>query len=306
MTEDVISCLKKFGEALGSSSISSESVGLVKYDGICCHKLKVLDGLSDANLTLNELYESGVGRAVSKLKGEPGLLGKAARDLVLKWRNLLNDHLRRENIDVLPDLSEKNYQELDSPKKLQMLAITKDKCLEGKEIQRKLQKPPTAGTLKGPFLNGDANFMKTDHIPSPKADDVSKLTIRSNISSPLSETPSHSSSKEYVDKNSSSGGKTVKRKLSSGDKKDGSSDYLDSSSGLSFMECLTSISSNSSKRQTPKKTTPKSSKLKADEPASFFIPSKEFSKDIISSLSQPCVRPDAIHPDHQATLKGRL
>ncbi|VDN11328.1 unnamed protein product, partial [Dibothriocephalus latus] len=63
-------------------------------------KLKVLGTLNEVALTLSELSRSGVGRAVRRLKGEPGELGKAARNLLLKWKSLLDEHIKREDIVI--------------------------------------------------------------------------------------------------------------------------------------------------------------------------------------------------------------
>ena len=60
----------------------------------------MLRTLSEVTLTLSELSDSGVGKAVRLLKSQPGELGQLARSLVLKWKALLDEHIKRENIQM--------------------------------------------------------------------------------------------------------------------------------------------------------------------------------------------------------------
>ncbi|OON14989.1 transcription elongation factor S-II protein [Opisthorchis viverrini] len=69
-------------------------------------KLHVLGTLNEVTLTLSELSESGVGRAVSKLKSSPGELGSTARLLVTKWKRLLREHLAKESVQLPQDITE--------------------------------------------------------------------------------------------------------------------------------------------------------------------------------------------------------
>lgn len=62
--------------------------------------MQVLRTLADVKLTLGELSNSGVGRSVRRLKREPGELGRKSRELVIKWKALLDEHMKRENIDA--------------------------------------------------------------------------------------------------------------------------------------------------------------------------------------------------------------
>lgn len=57
----------------------------------------MLNTLNDVTLTLGELSKSGVGRAVRKLKKEPGLLGQTAKFILSKWKQLLDQHIEHEH-----------------------------------------------------------------------------------------------------------------------------------------------------------------------------------------------------------------
>ncbi|VDD84219.1 unnamed protein product [Mesocestoides corti] len=94
MAGDVVTALSRFGETLTDASVGRDT------------KLKVLRTLSGVALTLTELSNSGVGRAVRRLKAEPGELGETAKNLVTKWRALLDEHMKRENI-MIPNKVEK-------------------------------------------------------------------------------------------------------------------------------------------------------------------------------------------------------
>ncbi|CDS42112.1 transcription elongation factor b polypeptide 3 [Echinococcus multilocularis] len=97
MASDVGKALLRFTETLGDPSVDKEA------------KLKVLRTLDEVTLTLSELSNSGVGRAVRRLKSEPGELGQRARSLVIKWKALLDEHIKRGNIQI-PELMRKKQE----------------------------------------------------------------------------------------------------------------------------------------------------------------------------------------------------
>ncbi|VDM17203.1 unnamed protein product [Hydatigera taeniaeformis] len=99
MAADVEKALSRFSETLGDPNVDNEA------------KLKVLRTLDEVTLTLSELSKSGVGRSVRRLKSEPGELGLRARSLVIKWKALLDEHMRRENIKI-SDLMRENQGQL--------------------------------------------------------------------------------------------------------------------------------------------------------------------------------------------------
>ncbi|KAL5110091.1 Transcription elongation factor B polypeptide 3 [Taenia crassiceps] len=95
MAADIEEALSRFTGTLGDPSVDNEA------------KLKVLRTLDEVTLTLSELSKSGVGRAVRRLKSEPGELGQRARSLVIKWKALLDEHMKRENIQISDLMREK-------------------------------------------------------------------------------------------------------------------------------------------------------------------------------------------------------
>ncbi|VDK34003.1 unnamed protein product [Taenia asiatica] len=95
MAADIEEALSRFTGTLGDPSVDNEA------------KLKVLRTLDEVTLTLSELSKSGVGRAVRRLKSEPGELGQRARSLVIKWKALLDEHMKRENIQISELMREK-------------------------------------------------------------------------------------------------------------------------------------------------------------------------------------------------------
>ncbi|CAH8469318.1 unnamed protein product [Heterobilharzia americana] len=88
MSSSVVVALVKFCETLADKSVDVTS------------KLRVLSTLNEVTLTLSELSESGVGRAVRKLKNEPGELGQTACTLISKWKNLLSEHIKQESVNL--------------------------------------------------------------------------------------------------------------------------------------------------------------------------------------------------------------
>lgn len=51
--------------------------------------LKAIDKLFSLDVKVSHLQETGVGRTVNALRKEPGHVGKAARDLVNKWKEMV-------------------------------------------------------------------------------------------------------------------------------------------------------------------------------------------------------------------------
>lgn len=51
--------------------------------------LKAIDKLFSLDVKVSHLQETGVGRTVNALRKEPGHVGKAARALVYKWKEMV-------------------------------------------------------------------------------------------------------------------------------------------------------------------------------------------------------------------------
>ncbi|RTG80389.1 uncharacterized protein DC041_0006001 [Schistosoma bovis] len=268
MSASVVAALVKFGETLGDKSVDTSS------------KLRVLSTLNEVKLTLSELSESGVGRAVRKLKNEPGELGKTASTLILKWKNLLSEHIKQESINIsVPKDSEK----CDVNETSKSLRQTSSRGKSASVISEK-----TINSTKSPENNLGRNVQHLDDDVVPNAQNIRYftqlqllvvfqtvllLTIRAHI-------------------------------LSKKRKSTDIVDSIDSSSGMSFMDSLNvnantrthrkkkcnliSASSDDSQQGVDRKLdiTPLNIPLR---------PSEAFSAEIISSLSEPVSRPDVVH-----------
>ncbi|KAH8849523.1 Transcription elongation factor B polypeptide 3 [Schistosoma japonicum] len=286
MSASVVSALVKFGETLVDKSVDAHS------------KLRVLSTLNEVKLTLSELSESGVGRAVRKLKNEPGELGKTANTLISKWKNLLSEHIQQESIDLhvpvkpkkcaVNDVSKSHVQTLGTDKSVPV--INYKKVSRGKSPQDNFTKgiqhvSPTAKDQITPdSLNNVVHLTSNDDCLPNGCTSFDACTYpKLNHKSPSNITKSTSSCKrksmEIVDS-------------------------IDSSSGISFMD---SLNVNANSRTHRKKKCSQNNVLNDDSQLSVnkkvdvtalnipLRPSEAFSAEIISSLSEPVNRPDIVN-----------
>ncbi|CAH8488450.1 unnamed protein product [Schistosoma margrebowiei] len=284
MSASVVAALVKFGETLGDKSVDTSS------------KLRVLSTLNEVKLTLSELSESGVGRAVRKLKNEPGELGKTASTLILKWKNLLSEHIKQESINIsVPNDSEK----CDVNETSKSLRQTSSR---GKSASVIIEK--TINSTKRPENNLGRNVQHLDEDDVvPNAQNNSLLhTAATSGCLPNSSTSDDSCS--YSKANHKFPNSKIKSTSSKKRKSTDVVDSIDSSSGMSFMDSLnvnantrthrkkkcnlTSASSDDSQQSVDKK-------LDITPPNIPLRPSEAFSAEIISSLSEPVSRPDVVH-----------
>ncbi|CAH8489698.1 unnamed protein product [Schistosoma bovis] len=284
MSASVVAALVKFGETLGDKSVDTSS------------KLRVLSTLNEVKLTLSELSESGVGRAVRKLKNEPGELGKTASTLILKWKNLLSEHIKQESINIsVPKDSEK----CDVNETSKSLRQTSSRGKSASVISEK-----TINSTKSPENNLGRNVQHLDEDDVvPNAQNNSLLhTAATSGCLPNSSTSDDSCS--YSKVNHKFPDSKIKSTSSKKRKSTDIVDSIDSSSGMSFMDSLnvnantrthrkkkcnlTSASSDDSQQGVDRKLdiTPLNIPLR---------PSEAFSAEIISSLSEPVSRPDVVH-----------
>ena len=141
---------------------------MVDFFNVLFQKLKVLRTLNEVSLTLSELSDSGVGRAVRLLKSQPGELGQLARGLVIKWKALLDEHMMRENIQV-SELFSKQKQVKNFEK-----ASVSTKPVSEKEPSLKF--PPSI-----PPLKASKRHLSTEPIP-PSLDASSGLSFEQAMS----------------------------------------------------------------------------------------------------------------------------
>ncbi|KAK4472866.1 hypothetical protein MN116_002714 [Schistosoma mekongi] len=285
MSASVVSALVKFGETLVDKSVDAHS------------KLRVLSTLNEVKLTLSELSESGVGRAVRKLKNEPGELGKTANTLISKWKNLLNEHIKQESIDLhepvkpkkcaVNDTSKSHIQTLSTDKSV--LVINDGKVNSAKSPQNNFKKcmQHVSPTAKDQLIPDSSNNLVhlTSNLPNGSTSFDACAYPKLNHKSPSNVTKSTSSCKR----------KSVEIV-----------DSIDSSSGISFMDSL-NVNANSRTHRKKKcsqnnvlNDDPQLSVNKKVDVTAFNIPlrpSEAFSAEIISSLSEPVNRPDVVnHP----------
>ncbi|CAH8463530.1 unnamed protein product [Heterobilharzia americana] len=287
MSSSVVVALVKFCETLADKSVDVTS------------KLRVLSTLNEVTLTLSELSESGVGRAVRKLKNEPGELGQTACTLISKWKNLLSEHIKQESVNL---------------------------CIPGNSKATVVNgEPKSCGKTCSPNnLLPTINEKKTKVISSPRNSSkesgknvtptAAQLAIHSCNNSPLHNRnstsrciPNGSSPHDsYTPPKVHHESPSSKCKLVSNKKRKSVEvvDSIDSSSGISFMDSLnvgTSIRSHRKKKcsQTTASNSDTqyggSQKPEISAPKVPLRPSEEFCAEIISSLFEPVNRPDVVH-----------
>ncbi|KAA3671779.1 uncharacterized protein DEA37_0000164 [Paragonimus westermani] len=277
MSSNVVVALIGFGETLQNSNVATKT------------KLQVLGTLNEVTLTLSELSESGVGRAVSKLKSAPGELGSTARLLVSKWKRLLRDHMAKTSLTLpIHDV------EADCEVPTDGCDVSIPQSDQSKKI------PDTTHTEKNGVNVEPISDMATKTRPKPvKTNIVPTHPVRSP--SPPS-VPSCSHIKSHPPSQAKSDSLSGKRKTSQL-----SVDSLDSSSGLSFLESLNVGLSNSSCSNRKKS---KKSKFVARSSSASFSPSvppvkatsvcpkpsTKFTEEVLSALADEVFdRPDIIH-----------
>ncbi|CAL8104438.1 unnamed protein product [Calicophoron daubneyi] len=280
MSNSVVVALVKFGETLGDSAVEEKA------------KLRVLGTLNEVTLTLSELSESGVGRAVSKLKNVPGELGQTARTLVTKWKRLLRDHLAKESLS-LP--TEEEPSQADSYEDVQAYhSPSKHESAEGGIKTRPADTSAVTGFDQKPLR---ASSSRLGSINSAVPTDLADPPHTSKTSSSRNKVTSitHTSSPDSMDSSESVLKVARKRKLGS------VVDSIDSSSGMSFMESLNTCSKNrTSKKKKLKRvhTTDgrieTSSSTKTQSSIPMLKPSAAFNAEILSALSEDVDRPDAV------------
>ncbi|XP_018646670.1 elongin A-related [Schistosoma mansoni] len=284
MSASVVAALVKFGETLGDKSVDTSS------------KLRVLSTLNEVKLTLSELSESGVGRAVRKLKNEPGELGKTASTLILKWKNLLSEHIKQESINIsVPkdsekcDVNETSRSHSQTSSKGKSVLVVNDK---------------TISSNKSPENNLVRSVQHVDENEVVPNTPNNSLLPTATTSGYLPNSSTSDDSCSYTKVNHKSPNSKIKSTSSKKRKSAEIVDSIDSSSGISFMDSLkvnantlahrkrkcnlTSSSSDDSQQSIDKK-------LNIATPNIPLRPSEAFSAEIISSLSEPVNRPDVVH-----------
>ncbi|KAL7064808.1 hypothetical protein AAHC03_05295 [Spirometra sp. Aus1] len=251
MSVDIVTALSRFSDTLSDGTVEGSA------------KLKVLGTLNEVALTLSELSRSGVGRAVRRLKGEPGELGKAARNLLLKWKSLLDEHIKRENI-VIESSVHKNRANPPS---------NRSSNKEPSEITPK-KKPKLVKSDKPDYEIAvkSANGFHA-HLPHSSSEDSLAGQKHRNNEKRKTELPTTLSRSNAIPAVT---GETLS---------------LDSSSGLSFEESLFMSSTVSKKPKHKKHKTSKSSHLPSSDPLPSS--SREFAEEVLNSLAEPVDRPDA-------------
>ncbi|KAF5401240.1 Transcription elongation factor B polypeptide 3 [Paragonimus heterotremus] len=284
MSSNVVVALIGFGETLQNSNVATKT------------KLQVLGTLNEVTLTLSELSESGVGRAVSKLKSAPGELGNTARLLVSKWKRLLRDHMAKTSLTLpMPDV------EADCEVSTDVGDTGCDISVSKSDQSKKI--PTTNDTEKHTVNVKPISDMPTKTRPKTvKTNIVPAHPVRSPSPSSMpscSHTNSHAPSQT---KNDSLAGKRKAPQLPV--------DSLDSSSGLSFLESLNVGLSNSSSSSCSNRKKSKKPKFVSKSSSASFSPSvppvqttsmcpkpsTKFTEEVLSALADEVFdRPDIIH-----------
>ncbi|CAH8828135.1 unnamed protein product [Trichobilharzia szidati] len=298
MSSSVVAALVKFCETLGDKSADVSS------------KLRVLSTLNEVALTLSELSESGVGRAVRKLKNEPGELGQTARTLISKWKNLLSEHIKQESINLpIPENPEDN--------------VTYDKLKTSDQTCSSNTLSSSVGEKKTKVVNSPSDNVKKSVKNVSPTNSHKVISSSSNVSPHCNNSPSSSYAVNGSSShNSCSSDKTPqkspnnKNKSASGKKRKSVEvlDSIDSSSGISFMDSLNIGLSTRTHRKKKcsqavvldtdtKCSGSKMPSININTPNIPLRPSEAFSAEIISSLSEPVNRPDIVHHSPVAQVK---
>ncbi|KAF8560589.1 hypothetical protein P879_06270 [Paragonimus westermani] len=281
MSSNVVVALIGFGETLQNSNVATKT------------KLQVLGTLNEVTLTLSELSESGVGRAVSKLKSAPGELGSTARLLVSKWKRLLRDHMAKTSLTLpIHDV------EADCEVPTDVRDTGCDASIPQSDQSKKI--PNTVHTEKNGVNIEPISDMATKTRPKTlKTNIVPTHPVRSPSPSSVPSCSHTNSNPPSQAKSDSLSGKRKAPQLSV--------DSLDSSSGLSFLESLNVGLSKSSCSN--RKKSKKSKFVSRSSSASFSPsvppvkatsvcpkPSTKFTEEVLSALADEVFdRPDIIH-----------
>nr|CUU98653.1 hypothetical transcript [Hymenolepis microstoma] len=157
MTRNVVRALTKYADKLRDVSVDNES------------KLRILMKLDRVSVELGLISDTGIGRAVKSVSSEPNEIGKLARNLVSKWRNLLKQHIGKTQTPALstnPSVNNERREFLSekSPIVSKSLDANKPELCEPSQ-------PPAAKSLK-----------RRSSIPSPSLDSSSGLSFEAALS----------------------------------------------------------------------------------------------------------------------------
>lgn len=275
MSDSVILALIGFRGTLEDSTVKAET------------KLHVLGTLNEVNLTLDELSDSGVGRAVKSLKHAPGELGRTARLLLSKWKKLLRSHM------IIGSLSQSDDNVLH----------------EAANGPVSCSQSPIDVPLKETVVPDPKKLRLPEQRQSPvlRLNETGELLEAiSIVKQPLSPDPVPSGSLK-APRSPSSVTREYNKKTIVKQKRSLSPESIDSSSGMSFIESLSvgSVPCRSKKKKV-KSAVPKLKSVK-HLPESLSLPTSQpsatFTKEILSSLSEDVDRPDIIHrPANKTTV----
>ncbi|VDP88075.1 unnamed protein product, partial [Echinostoma caproni] len=309
MADGLVPALIKFGETLSDGSVEPSQ------------KLRVLNTLNDVKLTLSELSESGLGRIVSRLKNEPGDLGTTARILVTKWKNLLQNYLKRESAQLSdqpgsvgegssgspvhnPTSLTNGHEHSHTPDRqnLEVSHVQKSSTLVRRST--KIVPTPRPSDTKSQSSSASAPLASTSY--SSVHSSVTKSTVPSaSTSSSLSSSANRSETTDPVQSANETSKSKRKRKPSAD-----TTDSIDASSGLSFMESLCAVSTS----QPVRKKRAKSNKTSRDSPCLPVPgsvptpprPSASFTAEVLSSLNEDVDRPDIVNRSLSTNRPGTL
>ncbi|VDL38947.1 unnamed protein product [Hymenolepis diminuta] len=169
MTRDVARALTKYAYKLRDDSVDNES------------KLQMLLKLDRISVELGLISDTGIGRAVKSLSSSPNEIGKLARNLVSKWRNLLKQHIGKSQTSessVNPGVSNER-QEIH---RKEGLIVPKSLDANKSEFRGPLQPPATKSLKRRP-----------PSLPSPSLDSSSGLSFEAalSLSTPIKKKSKH-------------------------------------------------------------------------------------------------------------------
>ncbi|KAM3182672.1 hypothetical protein ACTXT7_011834 [Hymenolepis weldensis] len=169
MTRDVARALTKYAYKLRDDSVDNES------------KLQMLVKLDRISVELGLISDTGIGRAVKSLSSSPNEIGKLARNLVSKWRNLLKQHIGKSQTSessVSPSVSNER-QEIHGK---ECSIVPKSLDANKSEFRDPLQPPATKSLKRRP-----------SSLPSPSLDSSSGLSFEAalSLSTPIKKKSKH-------------------------------------------------------------------------------------------------------------------
>lgn len=137
--------------------------------------------LDRISVELGLISDTGIGRAVKSLSSSPNEIGKLARSLVSKWRNLLKQHIGKSQTSessINPSVSNER-QEMH---RKEGLIVPKSLDANKSEFRDPLQPPATKSLKRRP-----------SSLPSPSLDSSSGLSFEAalSLSTPIKKKSKH-------------------------------------------------------------------------------------------------------------------